>query len=96
MTDPSCSGPSCTFPDAGEPGDCSGTAGILIYAEIVATNQSLLVLSHQSYRGRQLTGLTATPKLSMTPCPPSNTIFMAGINGYPMTTNNLSQIGWHI
>lgn len=31
MTDSSCYGPSCTFSSAGAPGDCSGTAGILIY-----------------------------------------------------------------
>jgi chitinase len=33
MTDPSCSGPTCTFSSAGAAGDCSGTAGILIYAD---------------------------------------------------------------
>jgi GH18 family chitinase len=32
MTDPSCTGPTCTFSGPGAPGDCSGTAGILIYA----------------------------------------------------------------
>jgi GH18 family chitinase len=32
MTDPSCYGPTCTFSAAGVAGDCSQTAGILIYA----------------------------------------------------------------
>jgi len=32
MTHPSCSGPTCTFSSASAAGDCSGMAGILIYA----------------------------------------------------------------
>lgn len=41
MTDPSCYKPGCTFSAAGIAGDCTQTAGILSYAEVVSRNQSL-------------------------------------------------------
>ena len=46
MADSSCWQPWCQFSTAGNPGDCSGTAGILYYAEIASSNESLNVATY--------------------------------------------------
>ncbi|OAA41490.1 Chitinase II [Beauveria brongniartii RCEF 3172] len=46
MADSNCWQPECKFSAAGNAGDCSGQAGILYYAEIASTNESINVATH--------------------------------------------------